>query len=128
MAGRFSSSFIVFLVFLLFLVCPRCTYKAETERFATEPKVTIDLEAIQKRGYLQAIVDNNSVSYFIYKGTSMGYEYELLKRLSEYLRVDLKIKVMSGIEEGINALNIGEGDVLAFPLTITTDRLKYMTF
>ena len=125
MARRVSSSFIVFLVFFLF---PRCSYKPETERFATEARVTVDLGAIQKRGYLQAIVDNNSVSYFIYKGTSMGYEYELLKRLADYLKVDLRIKVMSGIEEGINALNIGEGDVLAFPLTITTDRLKYMTF
>src|SRR5882762_114436 len=76
MARRVSSSFIVFLVFLLF---PHCTYKAETG-FATEAKVAIDLNAIQKRGYLQAIVDNNSISYFIYKGTSMGYEYELLKR------------------------------------------------
>ena len=124
MARRFSSSFI----FLLFSFFPHCTNQVETEQFATEPKVKVDLEAIQKRGYLQAIVDNNSISYFIYKGTSMGYEYDLLKRLAEYLKVDLKIKVISGIEEGINALNIGDGDVLAFPLTITTDRMQYLAF
>lgn len=58
----------------------------------------------------------------------MGYEYELLKRLAGYLKVDLKIKVISGVEEGINALNTGEGDVLAFPLTITTTRKEYLSF
>ena len=89
--------------------------------FAKEPTVSLDIEQIQKRGYLRAILDNNSTSFFIYKGTSMGYEYELLKRLADYLKVELKIKVISGVEEGINALNTGEGDVLAVPLTITTN-------
>ena len=93
-----------------------------------EPAVSRDLEQIQKRGFLQAIVDNNSTSYFIYKGSSMGYEYESLKRLASYLKVDLKIKLISGVEEGINALNRGEGDVLAFPLTITTDRKRFLSY
>jgi membrane-bound lytic murein transglycosylase F len=35
---------------------------------------------------------------------------------------------MSGIGEGINALNTGEGDVLAFPLTVIMDRLQYLSF
>ncbi|MCU0419312.1 MAG: transporter substrate-binding domain-containing protein [Cyclobacteriaceae bacterium] len=96
--------------------------------FATEPQVEIDLEAIQKRGYLQALVDNNSVSYFILKGSPMGYEYELLKRLADHLRVELKIKIITGIEQAIDQLNKGEGDVLAFPLTITTDRQQYVAF
>ena len=107
------------------------TCKTPTDKkpeFAKEPAVYIDLAQIQKRGFLRAIVDNNSTSYFIYKGSSMGFEYELLKRLAAYLKVSLKIKVISGIEEGVNALNTGEGDVLAFPLTITTDRKQYLSF
>lgn len=96
--------------------------------FATEPEVEMDLEAIQKRGYLQALVDNNSVSYFILKGSPMGYEYELLKRLADHLKVELKIKIITGIEQAIDQLNKGEGDVLAFPLTITTDRQQYVAF
>jgi membrane-bound lytic murein transglycosylase F len=96
--------------------------------FTTQPQVEMDLEAIQKRGYLQALVDNNSVSYFILKGSPMGYEYELLKRLADHLKVELKIKIITGIEEAIDKLNKGEGDVLAFPLTITTDRQEYVAF
>lgn len=45
----------------------------------------------------------------------MGYEYELLQSLTKYLDIDLKIKVISGIEQSIDLLNRGEGDLIAFP-------------
>lgn len=96
--------------------------------FTSEPSVTIDLQQIRERGYLEAIIDNSSTSYFIYKGTSMGYQYELLKRLTAFLKVELRIKVMSGIEQAIDALNQGQGDVLAFPLTITNERRSFIAF
>ena len=58
----------------------------------------------------------------------MGYEYELLTLLAKQLNVDLKIKVTSGVEKGIVQLNSGEGDILAFPLTITKERTQYVNF
>ncbi len=93
-----------------------------------KPLIVRDLEAIRQRGYIEALVDNNSVSYFIYKGRPMGYEYELLQRLATELKVELKIKVISGIEEAIDKLNKGEGDLIAFPLTITKERTEYVSF
>ncbi|HEV8513260.1 MAG TPA: transporter substrate-binding domain-containing protein [Cyclobacteriaceae bacterium] len=114
--------------FILFLLCLASCNKKEELPFAPEPLVARDLEAIRKRGYLEALVDNNSVSYFIYKGRSMGYEYELLQRLASELKVDLKVKLITGIEEAIDKLNRGEGDVIAFPLTITKERTQYVSF
>ncbi len=93
-----------------------------------EPVVSIDLNAIKERGFITALVDNNSFSYFIYKGRSMGYEYELLKLLAKHLQVDLRIQVTSGIERAIEQLNKGEGDILAFPLTVTKDRTERVRF
>lgn len=58
----------------------------------------------------------------------MGYEYELLQNLSRQLGVDLKVKLTSSIEEAIDLLNTGAGDVLAFPLTITKERVQYLNF
>jgi membrane-bound lytic murein transglycosylase F len=119
---------------LRFLVCfslfsmPQCKRGGETLPFLPEPSIELDLAAIKKRGYLEAIIDNNSISYFIYKGTPMGYEYELLQHLCKSLKVKLKIKVISGIEEAIDQLNKGGGDVLAFPLTITKERTNYLSF
>lgn len=116
-------------LFVLFLFClSDCQKKAAEISFATQPLTVRDLEAIRARGYLEALVDNNSVSYFIYKGRPMGYEYELLQRLATKLKVELKIKVISGIEEAIDKLNRGEGDLIAFPLTITKERTDYVSF
>lgn len=107
----------IFTICLL-LTCFSCE-KAKQDDFDSEPQVQLDLDAIVKRGYINALVDNNSISYFIYKGHPMGYEYELLKLLADHLKVDLKIKVTSGIERAIEQLNTGEGDIIAFPLAIT---------
>ena len=121
MAGRF------FLILFLFCLSA-CKEKTPELSFSPVPLVVRDVEAIRQRGYLEALVDNNSVSYFIYKGRPMGYEYELLQRLASELKVDLKIKLISGIEEAIDKLNRGEGDVIAFPLTITKERAEYVSF
>lgn len=119
-----TSAFIFFVLFLLF----GCTSILEDEPFETEPEVELDLDAIRERGYLTAIVDNTSISYFIYKGRTMGFEYELLKRLTDHLKVSLKIKLVAGVEPAIDLLNKGEGDILAFPLAITEARKEYLTF
>lgn len=100
----------------------------EKETFATEPQIALDLKEIRERGFINALVDNNSVSYFIYRGQPMGYEYELLQRFCRFINVTLKITVISGVEEAIDRLNKGEGDVIAFPLTITRQRKKYVAF
>jgi len=125
----------VFLLFILLFACqPRKAQetskqasRSSSEQIVVEP-VEFDLDEIRERGYLQALVDNNSMSYFYFKGGPMGYEYELLKRLCNYLQIDLKIIVITSIEEAITMLNNGSGDVLAFPLTITSERTKLIEF
>ena len=117
-----------FLVFALILTLSSACDESKRVNFTASPEVTSDLDAILERGYINALVDNNSVSYFIYKGEPMGYEYELLNLFAKHLNVDLKIKVTSGIDRAIDQLNQGEGDIIAFPLTITKERNKYVSF
>lgn len=118
----------VFGAFLLtlsmFIGCERLP----KEEFSTTPEVLIDIADIKKRGYINALVDNNSISYFIYKGQSMGYEYELLNNLAKHLGVSLKITITTGVDRAIDQLNRGEGDILAFPLSITKERTKSIAF
>jgi membrane-bound lytic murein transglycosylase F len=125
MASRLLIRF--FICFTLFSI-PQCKTGTGDTPFLSDPEVERDLDAIKKQGYLEAILDNNSISYFIYKGTPMGYEYELLRYFCKSIKVQLKIKVISGIEEAIDQLNKGNGDVLAFPLTITKERTNYLSF
>lgn len=114
-------------VALFFAVLVSCNQSKQVN-FTTNPEVELDLEQIKKRGFINVLVDNNSISYFIYKGQPMGYEYELLNLLAKDLGVDLKIKVVSGVERAIDQLNTGEGDILAFPMTMTKDRTNYISF
>src|SRR5687768_3071735 len=116
-----------FATFCLLLVCFSCNQQQKPPS-DPEPQVQFDLDAIVKRGYINALVDNNSISYFIYKGQPMGYEYELLALLAKELNVELKITVTSGIERAIEQLNKGEGDVIAFPLAITKPLKKLVSF
>jgi membrane-bound lytic murein transglycosylase F len=96
--------------------------------FTELPNVTLDIPQIIARGHLNVLVDNNSVSYFIYRGEPMGYEYELLQRFSDFLKVELKIRIISGVEEAVDLLNNGEGDIIAFPLTVTQERKAWVDF
>ncbi|HCW07868.1 MAG TPA: lytic transglycosylase F [Cytophagales bacterium] len=116
------------LILFLLLSLTHCFKKSKETSFQPKPLINRDLAEIRKRGYLEALLDNNSVSYFIYKGRPMGFEYELLKMLASVLHVDLRIKVISGIEDAIDRLNRGEGDIVAFPLTITQERTQYLAF
>jgi membrane-bound lytic murein transglycosylase F len=115
------------LSLLLLFLALGCNEKKKPS-FATEPTVVRDLDDIRKRGYIEAILDNNSLSYFIYRGRPMGYEYELMQHLASFLKVKLKLKVISGVEEAIDKLNHGDGDVIAFPFTITKERTQYVSF
>ena len=110
------------------LLLAGCKLDADQPHFVTQPTVELDLKEIQQRGELNVVLDNNSVSYFIYKGNPMGYEYELLQRLAKHLKVSLKIKVISSIDEAFTLLNTGETDIVAFPLSITKDRTNYFAF
>ena len=88
----------------------------------------IGLDKITKRGKLVAITGYNAYSYFIYRGQPMGYEYDLIKRLADNLNLDLELKVVKEIPEMFRLLNNGEGDIIAFNLTVTKKRKDKVSF
>lgn len=112
----------------MFVIAASCGQPAIKEGEVPGPEIYLDLKTVKKRGYLNALVDNNSISYFYYKGRAMGYEYELLQRLATHLGVGLRIKVITSIEDAIEMLNKGQGDVIAFPFTVTGERKKIVDF
>lgn len=88
----------------------------------------LDLDKIRSRGYLVALMDNSSTGLFIYRGKTMGYEYELLKRYCDHMGVGLRINVTQNLEEAFNKLNTGQGDIMAYNLTVTKERKKRIAF
>lgn len=129
--NRFSSS----LVFILLILLLGCAQSGKESRDNTRKEsgqtpfaIEFDLDKIKERGSLIALVDNSSTSYFIYKGQLMGYEYELLTHLAEVLDVQLEIIITKSIDDAFDKLNTGEGDIIAFTLTITKERKKKVAF
>ncbi|NLR92562.1 MltF family protein [Flammeovirga agarivorans] len=87
-----------------------------------------DLSDIKERGKLIALTAYSSTSYFVYKGETMGYEYELLKRLADDLDLELHVKVKTNSDSLRIALQKGEGDIIAYGLAITKERQKLVDF
>jgi membrane-bound lytic murein transglycosylase F len=58
----------------------------------------------------------------------MGFEYEILKEFANELGVALEIKIVNNLDDLIQMLNNGEGDVIACNYTITRERKKQIDF
>ena len=121
-----SYLFPLIAVFLISL--PGCRNVPEKKAPSTKESIVRDWPEIHAAGRLIALTDFNSTDYFIYRGEPMGYQYELLKALAQYLNIDLEIRVDNDLERSFRKLNAGECDVLAINLTITKERKKFLRF
>lgn len=123
----------LFLLLLVGLVSCRKTpseYKSDSSdrENPIEDIVAFDFDKIKERGYIVAIIDNSSTGLFQYRGQTMGYEYELLKMFADSMGLQLRLRILANLEEAISLLNSGEGDVLAYNLTVTKERKKRIAF
>jgi membrane-bound lytic murein transglycosylase F len=119
---------IPFLICLSLAVFTDCGELKERFRRKKEFVAELDFDKIKERGYLSVSLDNNSTGYFLYRGKTMGFEYELLKRFADEHDLELRIDVTKSLEEAFNKLNRGDTDILAYNLTVTEDRKKRIAF
>jgi len=94
----------------------------------TNKEVDIDLDDIVKRGKIKVVTDYNSTNYFVYKGRPLGYQFELLKAMSNQLGLKLEITVSNNVEENIHDLLNGDIDLIATNFTITRNRSNKIAF
>jgi membrane-bound lytic murein transglycosylase F len=95
---------------------------------SSEPEFTLDKEGIQARGTIRVAVDNNSSSYYIYRGRRMGFEYELLLDLGKRLGVQVEFIVAADIDGAFAQLEDGRVDLIAMNLQQNTDRKRDVTY
>jgi membrane-bound lytic murein transglycosylase F len=119
---------LIYLVPFLFCSCELDSIKNDTLLDISVINNKRDLEQIKESGTLRALMVYSGSTYFLYKGRPMGYEFELLKRFAEYLKVTLEIIVVPNEDELFEKLNNGEGDIVAHSLTITQDRKQVVSF
>ena len=88
----------------------------------------IDLEQIKNRGVLKVLTVHSPSSYFLYKGKSMGFEYELLQNFAEKIGVKFKVVKVNNMDEMIYMLKTGRGDIIGHGLTVTNKRKDDILF
>lgn len=85
------------------------------------------LEQIQKRGTIRMITTNNATSYYIYRDSPMGFEYDLAKAFADHLGVALEV-IVPEWDTMFELLNSGQGDFIAAGITITEPREQIALF
>lgn len=121
------------LRFFFFLLITSSCVSSSTDlsnraKLAKEIVVDYDFDKIKTRGFLIALVDNSSTGLFVYKGKTMGYEYELLKMFADSKGLGLRLTIIPNIDEAFKKLNAGEGDIIAFNMTVTKERKERIAF
>ena len=81
-----------------------------------------DWATIKKKGVLRVITSNNPASYFIWRGELMGFDYDLMKNFAKKHRLRVSVVVRETPSQMFEALQVGEGDLIAASMTITEDR------
>lgn len=114
------------VLFALFIF--GCKQEKPVEKRISEKPAVRDLDSIIDQKKLRVLIENNPASYFIYKGKKMGYEYEIIKRFSDHIDVELELVMINDLDEMIPRLKRGDGDLIACNLTVTKDRAKDITF
>jgi len=97
---------------------------------------TDDLDGMEKRGNIRALVMINPIGFFYDNGKPMGIMYDALRALETYVNEKLKtgsIKVEVTFipvrpDQLEAALTEGVGDVVAYSIVITPERKKLVTF
>ncbi len=116
---------IIFVVLLLFpFSCHNSPGRDQENGQNTED----DFTQVIKDGVLHVVVDYNSTNYFVYRGRPMGFQYELLKKLAEDLKLELELVVSNNLKETFDGLNSGRFDLVAKNLTVTKERGEMVNF
>ncbi len=112
----------IVLVLLALITLSSCFLRS------TRPEPAVDLEQIRERGRLRVITSYGPISYFIYRGQPMGYEYELIQRFGRFLALPVDLVIAEDIDHMIELLNSGEGDLIAYRLTVNSERRELVEF
>jgi membrane-bound lytic murein transglycosylase F len=99
----------------------------DIEDLRPENRIT-HLEEIREEGALKVVTEYNSISYFLYRGQPLGFQFELLQELANHMNLALEVSVSNDLEKNFNDLQEGSVDLIAMNLTVTSSRKQYVDF
>lgn len=118
----------LFLIFSSLLLSSCSSPKAGADKQETTPLAERDLNEIKEDGVVRVVTNYNSTNYFVYKGTPMGYQLELLKEFSNYLGLKLDVTVNNDLTTNFENLHTGNVDIIASNLAATLEKDRDVSF
>lgn len=109
-------------------LCFSCIKQQEKapEFILPEPSV---VEKILAKGYLDVSTFYSTTDYYVYKGITRGFHYDLAKDFARFLGVKLRIaEVNNDIDSAIVRLRKGKYDLIAVSMTETFERKNKIKF
>lgn len=107
----------LFFLFFLFLITGCTLSSSDTAGLKSNSIGRIPKDS------LRVVTQYSATSYFIYGDEEMGYDYEMVKNLADYLHLPLHVTVVNTDEEMLQKLRAGEADLAAYN-TFETKKLK----
>lgn len=104
------------------------TPKEQKEEPTPQSAFSEDFDAIQRRGKLVVLTENTSVSFYLYRGQGMGYDYELIRSFAHAHDLTLEVKVLDDLNAMFERLAQGDGDIIACNLNATPEREPLAAF
>lgn len=92
------------------------------------PLCTRDWDEMRSDSVITLIAENSPVSYFVYRGRNMGYEYELLHEFAKDMNIRLQVKMVHDLDHMAGMLNNCEGDIIAANVAVRDDRKTAVDF
>jgi len=74
------------------------------------------------------LTESNSTDYFIYKGQTMGFQFDLIKKFASELNLEVEFVLMDDLNESLKLLASGEVDIIALNLTEIDSRKDLIKF
>lgn len=116
------------MFYILLFLCTACheTRKGIPEFVFPAPS---PVEKILAKGFLDVSTFYSTTDYYIYKGITRGFHYELAQSFADFLGVNLRIiEVNNNLDSAIHRLREGKYDLIAVSMTVTPERKEKIRF
>ena len=88
----------------------------------------LDFPDIIERGYINVIVEHNSMNFFVHHGRVMGLQYELLDHIEKRWNININQIVINDLGEALALVAFDSIDILTSDITIVPGRYPCIDF
>ncbi len=106
---------LMIIIALSAFVILACSGKSKVNKYAND-EITYGFPDTLKVGTLYS-----PTSYFIYRGETMGYDYDLVSRLASDKKIVLEIEVATSLNSLIELLDSGKIDLIAYEIPVIAE-------